>query len=65
MKEIVLGKHRGAAEVRGCGFQCKCFISCSFSGTHPGSVIFLDLPDPHPDPLVTCMDPAPDPSLFS
>ncbi len=26
--------------------------------------MFLGLPDPHPDPLVTCTDPAPDPSII-
>ncbi len=25
--------------------------------------MFLGLPDPDPDPLVRCMDPAPDPAL--
>jgi hypothetical protein len=26
--------------------------------------MFLGLPDPHPDPIVTSTDPAPDPSII-
>jgi hypothetical protein len=39
-------------------------ISVMIDFTSVGDPYVLNLPDPHPDPLVTSKDPAPDPSII-